>query len=338
MFKSVLVRFGITASIICITIILVASVAFPSQEVVVLKAGGAWPSSSAVAKAYFKFIEMVNENGKGQLKIKWIGGPEFFKEQDLPMAASSGVLDIVMTAPGYLSSAVPAAGIIGDYPLYRSYDKAVNTFYSINEIVSPLYEKNLKIKPICEVFLAPFYLFTKKKVTSVEGIKGLKIRAHGGLVPFIVAELGGSPVTTPTTEVYTALERGLIDGATRNLAAYISFKEYEYAKYGIDSIVTWASAHAFISLRAWNKLSEAQQKILEKTGREATAYDAEYWGEVNKKFINKLKELGVEFTKLSPDQESLLMESIKQGANKGAEKLSPEYADKIIESFERAAQ
>jgi TRAP-type C4-dicarboxylate transport system substrate-binding protein len=260
------------------------------------------------------------------------------KEQDLPMAVATGVLDVMMTAPGYLSSSVPAAGIVGDYPLYRSYQTAEKAFYEVNKIISPVYKEKLKIMPIAEVFLAPFYLWTKKPVKTMEDIKGLKIRAHGGLVPFIISNLGGSPTTTATTDVYMALERGLIDGAIRNLAAYNSFKEYEFAKYGLNINITWAAAHVFISTKTWNKLPKDLQLILWDTGRQATIYNAKFWEKVNNKFKSQFGDQKVVFSEVLETAKDPMMEAIKNGANQGAQKLSSQYAESIIKAFKKSAE
>ena len=306
-------------------------------EPIVLKASGAWPQTAASVKMYLKFFDIVNEQSKGRLQIKWVGGPEFIKVRDLPTAAAVGTIDMFQCCQGYLAGSVPEGAIADAYPAYRSYETASESYYEILKILSPLFEKKLKIKPIAQTMFFPFYLWTKEPVNEMKDIKGVKIRAHGGLVPFIVRELGGSPITTPTTEVYMALERGIISGAVRNLPSFNSFKEYEFARYGVSIPVTWATADVFISLKAWNKLPRDLQDALSEAGKKITELNAEHWKKMDKFFMKKFAEQKITFFEPPPSMEKSWMEAIKRGGDKGAYKLSPKYAESIIETFKRTA-
>jgi TRAP-type C4-dicarboxylate transport system substrate-binding protein len=309
-----------------------------SAEPIVLKAGGAWPKATASVKVYFDFFDIVNELSNGQLQIEWVGGPEFVKVRDLPTSAAVGTIDVFQCSDGYLAGSVPEGAIADAYPMYRSYENAVEGYYNVLEIVSPIFEQKLKIKPIGQTLFFPFFLWTKQPVRKMEDIEGLKIRGHGGLVPFIISELGGSPVTTPTEEVYMALERGIIDGAVRNLPAFNSFKEYEFAKYGVSIPVTWATADIFISLKSWNKLPKDLQNVLWEAGKKITELNAKHWKKMDQVFMKKFPEQGVTFFDPPESMEKVWREKVIKGANKGANDLSPKYAEKIINAFKEAAQ
>lgn len=317
------------------------STVFPEKaaaEQTVLKATGGWPKTSPFTAMYFRLFDLVKERSKGQLQIKWIGGPEYVKVKDFSTAGKAGTIDIMQTCLGYHGGRVPAGGIADAYPLFRSYKTESAAYQETRQIVGPLLEQKLKIKPIACSQVFPFYLWTKKPVNSMAELKGLKIRAHGGYVPFIVKALGATPVTTPSTEVYIALERGIIDGAVRNLPALNSFKEYELTRYGISTPVTWATGDICISLRAWDKLSKEFQQILLEAGRDVTREASEFWEKKDQTLMEKFPQQKVVFFDLPENEKKAFLEAVEKGANEAAFKLSPEYAESIIQTFKKTGK
>jgi len=303
-------------------------------ENVVLKGASAWPQNHDGNHDFFKFFEIVKEKTGGSVTIEWAGGPELAKPRDLPTSAAAGTLDVFTTAPGYYGGIVGEGPILDAFPAYRDFESAPRVFDKMLPILTPEYGKKLKIKPLAWTWVVPFYMWTKKSIQTFEDMKGLKIRAHGGLVPHIARALGVSPVTMPSTDVYMALERGVVDGAIRNLASYNVFKEFELTKFGISSPVTWATNLLFISLRSWDKLSQQQQEALSEAGEEVTVYSANYWQKKNGSYMNKFDEQGVTFFDLPPEMKKEWEERILKGGKEGAMKLSPKHAEEMIRVFQ----
>jgi TRAP-type C4-dicarboxylate transport system substrate-binding protein len=307
-----------------------------AAEPVTLKAAGAWPQTSPFAEMYFKYFDLVKEKSKGQLQIKWVGGPEYIKEKDLPSAASTGTIDLFHTSLGYHSGQVPEAAIADSYPMFRSFKSEPEAYYEVRKIMAPVFEKVLKAKPLGEIQVFPFFVFLKKPISKMEDFKGLKVRAAGGFAPFVVSALGATPTTTPTTEVYIALERGVIDGAVRNLPALNTFREYEFAKFGVAYPVTWATGDACISLRAWNKLSKDMQNALTDAGQEITKMASVHWEKMDQVLMKKFPEQKVTFWEPPQDMKKAMTEAIQKAAIEDARKLSPKSADAMIAAFETA--
>ena len=88
-------------------------------------------------------------------------------------------------------------------------------------------------------------------------------------------------------------------------------------------------------LKQWNKLPKDLQDILWETGREITEYNANFWEKINKKFMGKFPQQKVAFSEVPEAMKIPMMAAIKEGANKGAYKLSPKNAESIINAFKR---
>ncbi|OPY65826.1 MAG: Lactate-binding periplasmic protein precursor [Syntrophorhabdus sp. PtaU1.Bin050] len=111
----------------------------------------------------------------------------------------------------------------------------------------------------------PFYLYTSKKpVRKLEDLKGMKLRVVGGLHGDTVKALGGTPITMAITEVYQALQTGLLDGIVCAPTGLVPFKLWEVLKYetrgfnfgGLNDCI-------FMNLDTWNSLSNEHKQIIE---------------------------------------------------------------------------
>ncbi len=102
-------------------------------------------------------------------------------------------------------------------------------------------------------------------------------------------------------DVYPALQMGTIDGAENNIPSYLTSRHYELAKYYILDEHTMDPEVLYISKRAWDQLSPADQKLLKECGEEAAKYQRKLWADFTAKSIRELEANGV--TVITPDKE-----------------------------------
>jgi TRAP-type C4-dicarboxylate transport system substrate-binding protein len=93
-------------------------------------------------------------------------------------------------------------------------------------------------------------------------MKGLKIRGAGAVQSAFIKGLGGTPVTLPITEVYTSMEKGVLDGVLTAFTAMRSFRLYDVSKYSIRAGLTAAPMAVAMNKKTWNSLPPDIQKIL----------------------------------------------------------------------------
>jgi TRAP-type C4-dicarboxylate transport system substrate-binding protein len=318
--------FGMTAAALC-------------QEKVVFNVGSAWPSSTEIA-THFRttFFSMMNDGTNGKVELVWKSGPSMIAARDLPSSASAGVIDIFLSSPGYLAGIIKEGAVWDAYPLYRSYRSSPEEFEEIAKLLNPIHAEKAKVKLLALNNIHRFYIWTKKPVGSFDELKGLKIRAHGGFVPYVVRALGAVPTTIPTAEVYMALERGVVDGSARPLTSLQSYKEYEVVRYGIDETITWGTGLIYVSLRAWEELDEDLQTDIMDICHEFNVRTAEYWqnkhDSLRKEFRDKER---VSWYRLNAQEQATWEARVKAGAEDGIKSLSPTVGPKIAEVFARIA-
>jgi C4-dicarboxylate-binding protein DctP len=125
-----------------------------------------------------------------------------------------------------------------------------------------------------EVFIMPYGktlgpMLRNKKVVTHNDLKGLKIRSMGGNMALATQALGSTPVFMSSGEVYTALQRGTIDGAVSGWTSMYKRGWGEVSKYLWEMYYCpTTSGHTVANLDSWNKLSPEFQKIMRDTGRE----------------------------------------------------------------------
>lgn len=172
------------------------------------------------------------------------------------------------------------------------------------------------------------YAFQLKAPVSAEGdLKGRKVRGTPAYHP-LIRMLGGAPVVLPIPEVYTALEKGVIDGAASPVVGLLGVKWYEVAKYVTQPSFGFTHQIFLMHLGTWNQLSEADKTILSEQGR---AMEELWYREYDRMAEAELKELaarGVSVTKLGPSAEKLNA-VWSEGLWDLAEKKSPAEAKEL---------
>ena len=104
------------------------------------------------------------------------------------------------------------------------------------------------------------HFFFKNSVTDINSLKGLKIRVSSDpVMTGLVKGLGASATTVPFTELYSALQTGVVDAAEQPTANYKSNAFQEVAPYFMMDGHTLGAVQLIITDTAWNKLSPEQQ-------------------------------------------------------------------------------
>ena len=124
-------------------------------------------------------------------------------------------------------------------------------------------------------------MYTREKpIKTVEDVRGLKIRVQqSDLSVAMVEALGANATPMAMGEVYTALKTGLVDAAENNFPSYESAHHYEVAKYYSMTEHTMTPEILLFSKRQWDKLSEADRKIIRDAARESVPYMRKLWAE-----------------------------------------------------------
>ncbi len=232
-------------------------------------------------------------------------------------AVSSGILQGHMTDPSYFSGQNPAYGMLGnlvgawsdpyDFLEYMKYGGGEELY---NELTEP-YGAHLISAATFPLESIP----SSVKIDSIDDFQGLKIRAPQGMVYNIFERIGASPVNLPGSEVYTALEKGVIDAADSTVLSNNDAQGiHQFAPYplypGFHSMPMIAVS---LNKEIWDGLPEDLQVTL-KTAFDRMAYD----------LIARLKEQDIE-----------TLQKLKDNPDIHPIDLSPEERKKFRQAAEK---
>ena len=141
---------------------------------------------------------------------------------------------------------------------------------------------------------------TKKPIKTLEDMEGLRIRVQEShMLEDAISALGAVPVPMAFDEVYSALEKGICDGAENNWPSYDSMGHYEAAPYFTLSEHARIPELQLISAATWEKLSDEDRRIIKGCARESADYERRLWKEQESQSRKKVCEAGCQVTELS---------------------------------------
>ena len=325
-----LVVFGIAALMMGLPVI--KSEAAPK---IVINAVSCWPITHVGNDYYKEFIKRVNEKCKGEVEIKLLGGPEVVAVFDQLKAAGTGVVDLIHGDPNYWSGIV-SEGTIPQLAKYKFELKAFRES-GIIELFNQVYLERGKVSFLGVTWIGmPFYIMTKKPVSKLEDIRGLKLRSMGGLADVLLGEFGASVVKIASAETYEGLQRGIVDGALRNTVSLVEFKEYEVMKFVIFPPVYGSYGAVFIGEKIWNKIPKNLQKLIEETMIETEVEPYAFYHKMDRARLKEVQEKhGMKIVSLSDNDivkvnETRAGAAIKDWIYKKGPKFGPLIYEKML--------
>lgn len=215
----------------------------------------------------------------GKIKIDVLPTKAVVPHRETIDAVANGILDGDLNAVSYFSGRDPVFAVIGD--LIAGYDTVdqVRTFCEYGggkEILQKAYDKYTKGKVHvvgCGPYAKEAFVSTVP-IKTVADFKGVKVRSPEGLAAEVFKRAGAAPVSLPFSEVYTALEKKVIDAA--DASAHVNNNAsgmYKVAKYPIyPGIHSMAVLQFIVNKSVWDKMGKEGQTALEVWYQ--AAYDA----------------------------------------------------------------
>jgi len=256
--------FGILIVVLCCS----AFVAAPCVAKTTWNVNSVWPPKNHHSIGLNEFAEKVSAATNGELElIVQSGGALGYKGPELLKAVRDGLIPL---------SDMLISGVAGDEKIFQIVTlpflvKDFKEARRLNEIARPYFDKvaekwNQKI-----LYIAPWPgagLWAKKKISSIEDMKGLKTRTYDKNGALVVEAVGGTPYALPFSEVYTSLQTGLIDSVITSTPTGVDGKFWEVLNYFYRLNITVATDMVNVNLRAFNKLPKDVQDKLVAAGKE----------------------------------------------------------------------
>lgn len=250
------------------------------------------------------FTDALKENSDGKFRLRVFQGGEMVKQEFVATAIPQGTVDISLTTLDTWSGRVSDVSILTS-PLWNKSMEWTQTHLLPGK---PIFEYfNEKFKEQGAVILAmfdigPAVVASRGLITQPDDLKGRTIRVYSRGAGLIIQELGGSPVTMGVGDVYSALQRGTIDGAMGGLGGAVGLKYYEVAKYMLaQNGVIGSLVHAYVMNKdKYDKLSPELRKALVDAVAQARDTMQQSLIEAYAKQLDEVRQAGNTVTELTP--------------------------------------
>ena len=241
-----------------------------------LTAVHAFPPSLIYTQSFLEFVDKVNERGEGVVHINVRGGPEVIGLSEQPEAVRNGVVDMAYTAASFYAGTVPERDAMVASNTNAIYARENGGIDLLNEI----HQEKMGTYYLGWFDSGVSYNLYTIEEPSVDAdgnlsVSGLRLRSNPVYDAFFQNYLGAQPISLPTTDVYAALERSVVNATGWTQIGLKDLNWDRFLNYRVDPAFFSTDMGVIVNLDKWNQLSAESQQILQEVAIEHERESAE---------------------------------------------------------------
>jgi len=289
------------------------------------------PASHHISKGIILFANKVKEYSKGSVEVKVFDSGQLYKDTEIVEALQEGLIETGLVPVNKWSGMIPAADVF-EMPFMFKDLTSIKRFIDAGggELLDKEFQKRA-VKTLYWVDYGYIQFFNSKRpLTKPEDFKGLTMRSFSSGDADTLKALGAAPTVMSSAEMYMALQRGTMDGATTGMPAAVSRKIQEVQKYMTEANYTTAQFVVQANLKWWGKLPQDQRDAILKAGREAEEWIRGAIAQSENDAEKVIQKAGVQIHRLTPESRSLFIKATEPVRQAFAKK-SGDLAKKLME-------
>ncbi len=308
------------------TLLVIALGALPlaaqAQEAT-LKLVSAFGETTTYVKHMTPWIQKFNAEGKGVAQINFIGGPKAIPTFEVGTSVKNGVVEMAMNTGAFYTNLMPEADFLKLSQVTIAEQRKNGAFDYINKVWNQKANLVYLARMVDET---PFHLYLTKKIDKPD-LNGLKLRITPVYREFFQS-MGATLIQTPPGEVYTALERGVVDGYGWPIHGIFDLNWHEKTKFRVDPGFYNAEVSIIMNLDAFKKLTPEQRSFVEKQALALEAMNS-YWPKLNKEETDRQAKTGIETIKFDAATAKSYVDKAYEVGWAHAIKQSPEHGPQM---------
>ena len=224
----------------------------------------AFPETLIYTKSFLSFVDKVNKAGEGVVEIEVRGGPEAIGMFQQPDAVRDGIVDMVYTPGSFYGGTIPEKDA-----MVASNLTAVDTRANGGtELMDQVHQEKMGVKYLGWFDSGVCYnLWTRDEPAFDDKgnlkVDGLKLRGNAVYNAFFTNYLQAQVIDLPTGEVYSALQRGVVDATGWTQIGLIDLKWNEFLNYRIEPCFFSTDLGVIVNMEKWDSLSDESKKVLQ---------------------------------------------------------------------------
>ena len=250
--------------------------------------------------AALKFAEVVKAKSNGRIDVTVAGAAQLGDDAAMITALRTGALDMSANSQGTVANVVPEYAAFGMPFLFSSQAHAWKVMDGPAglELAEKSAEKGLVVLGYWDNGIRQMSN-SKRPLLKPEDLKGLKMRTPPDAVTVdIMQSMGAEAQQIKFSELYVALQQGVVDGQENPLVNIWAGKLHEVQKYISLTGHKYELTPFLIGKRSWDKLTDADKKVIQEAAVEATALQRKLAQESDEKMFAELKGKGVQIDKV----------------------------------------
>ena len=234
-----------------------------AEEVTLRLSYFAGPKGTTYAKAILPWVEAINKEGSGILKIDpYPGGALVRNPRAQVKALTDGFADIAFVVFSYTPGRFPDNGVLELPTLYQNVRESSGVIRALYNAGMLRGYDDFYVPMIVTTF--PYNFHTTKPVNKVADLKGLKIRAGGPVAGAAMRALGAVPVGMPIPAVAENISKGVLDGAATDWSVMYSFRIEQVAKHHYMQLFSTVPIGLMMTKKKFGSLPKKAQDLIAK--------------------------------------------------------------------------
>lgn len=303
---------------------LLAAVVMPAASAEIeLKAISGFPKNYIFTRSFESYIKKVNERGAGVVKVTLIGGVEAIPPRQQATALRNGIVDILYQPPNFYLGLIPEGDVFSATKRTPMELRANGGW----NFISGVFKEKMKAHLLgwfdsgigMNLFLATA---PQQNADGSLNLTGMKLRSSPIFNEFF-KELRATNVDMAPSEIYPALERGIINGLGTPIVTVLDFGWDKFLRYRVDPAFFQSDVLTIVNIDKWNSLPEPARKILQDTAVEFEKESYNYWQEEQQRVKKEQAEKGIKPFVLEGKAAEIFLKSAYGSSWARIEKTSP---------------
>jgi TRAP-type C4-dicarboxylate transport system substrate-binding protein len=251
------------------------------------------------------WIEKIEKASNGKLDISFFPGASLGPPMEAYKMIESGAVDMGCVVKGFYPGRFPLSEVILlPFMGFPNGEIGSLVYWDLHEKFQEIRDEYTNIKVLVLYTDAPTPIGSNKAIRVAEDLKGLKIRALSGSPTEILKELGAYPVLMSTGEIYTSMERNLLDGWMFSWEGCIGQRLEDVTKYFTTANAYQSAMCVLMNQSSWDNLPPDIQKVInEHSGRAGASFFGREFDRFTQIGIEKIKKMrGKEIITLTPEE------------------------------------
>jgi len=272
------------------------------------------------------FIEGVESESDGRISFQ-VNGPETVSPFEQLEPVSAGVFQFLFTHGSYHFGTTPALTLVEGFDADLSKVHESGLFDWLDDHYK---QQNLKLVMLMVSPVGAYHMVLRDPINEQGDLSGRRIR---GVATYtgVIEMLNGVVTVLPVADVYTSIEKGLIDGTAWPIIGAMDYRWNEVAKYLLRPGFGVNYEPLFMNLDAWEALSKEDQELMQRVARRVEAAWTENALAVWKAEEKAMLDQGSEISEMGPEQQAKLQAAWSEGLVKQSARANAKLTEELVD-------